>query len=283
MSAALAGGLGLAAASTAALNWGFFAQHRAASSELPPLSLRRPIASLRLLFTNLRWLTGFLVGLGGWALYIAALRFAPLALVQAVAAGGVGLLALLVSRIARERLLRREWTGVGLSMLGLLLLALSLVGHSAGDHHASSALVGAWVGGSILLAGLFARPARAALTAGAGFGVAAGLLYGAGDVATKAAVAGGTAILFALAVLACHGSAFVALQLGFQRGGAIATVGVSTLLTNALPIAAGILLYRERIPPGGAGALQLVAFAAVVVGAALLARNNADVHASANH
>jgi hypothetical protein len=272
MSGALAGGLGLAAASTLALNWGLFAQHRAASTRMPTLSLRRPIGSLRALFTNRAWLVGFLVGVGGWGLYVAALRIAPLALVQAVSAGGVGLLALFVTRITATRLLRREWAGVGFSMLGLLLLGLSLIGQAAGDHHAPWTLVAIWVGGAAALAGFFAGPGRVALTAGAGFGVAAGLLYAAGDVATKAAVGGGTAALFILAILACHGSAFIALQLGFQRGGAIATVGVATLFTNALPIVAGMLVFREQIPAGVLGAARIAAFAAVVFGAALLAR-----------
>ena len=236
------------------------------------LSLRRPLASLHALFTNLRWLAGFGAGLAGWALYVAALRIAPLSLVQAVSAGGVGLLALLVSRVAHVRLGAREWAGVALSVLGLVLLGLSLLGRASVDHHASWASVAAWIGGSAVLAALFAGPGRRILAAGAGSGVAAGVLYAAGDIATKAAVAGGTALLFALAVLACHGGAFVALQLGFQRGGAIATAGVATLFTNVLPIAAGMLLYSERLPVGAAGVARVAAFAAVVVGAAVLAR-----------
>ena len=79
-------------------------------------------------------------------------------------------------------------------------------------------------------------------------------------------------MLFTAAVLACHGLAFVMLQLGFQRGGALATAGVSTLATNALPIAAGMVVFGERVPAGGLGALRVLAFAAVVAGAALLAR-----------
>ena len=81
--------------SAVALNWGFFVQHGAAGS-LPPLTVRRPLHSLRLLFANRRWLAGFVAGLAGWALYIGALRLAPLSLVQAVSAGGLGILALLV-------------------------------------------------------------------------------------------------------------------------------------------------------------------------------------------
>jgi hypothetical protein len=71
MNGRIALGLGLALAASVALNWGFFTQHRAAS-EMPPLSLRRPLHSLGLLFTDRGWLSGYVVGLGGWGLYVAA-------------------------------------------------------------------------------------------------------------------------------------------------------------------------------------------------------------------
>ena len=74
------------------------------------------------------------------------------------------------------------------------------------------------------------------------------------------------------ALLACHGLAFVALQLAFQRGGALATAGVASLLTNSLPIAGGLVLFHEPLPGGGLGFARVLAFAWVVVGAAALAR-----------
>lgn len=271
MSGSLAGGLLLALASAAALNWGFLRQH-GETSRMPPLTLRRPLRSLRTLFGNLAWLAGFAVGLGGWALYIAGLRLAPLSLVQAVSAGGIGLLALLVERTTGASLSRREWWGVGIAVGGLALLAVSLAGHAGSGRHGSSVAVLLWVLASLAAAGLAAGPLAPRLAGGAGFGIAAGLLYAGGDVATKAAVGGGAAIAFAAAVLACHGLAFVALQLGFQRGGALATAGVSTLFTNALPIAAGMSLFHEGLPGGALGGLRVLAFGAVVTGAAMLAR-----------
>jgi hypothetical protein len=268
MTAAIGAGLALALASAAALNWGFFTQHGAASG-LPPLSVRRPVHSLRLLFSNLRWLAGFVAGLAGWALYVAALALAPLSLVQATSAGGIGLLALLVERTTGAGLARREWIGVGAAVGGLVLLAISLAGQTTGGRHGDPAVVGAWIGVSCAAALL----AAVRLPGGVGFGVAAGVLYAAGDVATKAAVGGGVAALaFVVAVLACHGLAFVALQLGFQRGGALSTAGVATLLTNALPILAGTVVFHEGLPGGAFGVLRVAAFAAVVSGAALLGR-----------
>jgi hypothetical protein len=107
---------------------------------------------------------------------------------------------------------------------------------------------------------------------GAAFGMAAGVLYAAGDVVTKAAVGGGGRLGLVALLLACHGLAFVALQLGFQRGGVLATAGLSSVLTNAVPIVAGIALFGERLPAGWAGVARVVAFAAVVAGGAGLSR-----------
>src|SRR5262249_60219664 len=95
--------------------------------------------------------------------------------------------------------------------------------------HGSWRTVAVWIAASIVAAALAVGVGGRVLRSGAGFGLAAGLLYAAGDVATKAAVVGGARLAFVPAVLACHGLAFVALQLGFQRGGALATAGVATL------------------------------------------------------
>lgn len=271
MTQALAFGLLLALASAAALNWAFFVQHGAAEA-LPPLSLRRPLRSLGTLFRCRTWLRGFLTGIGGWALYVGALALAPLSLVQAASAGGVGLLALLVWHAARARPVRRELLGVGFAVGGLVLLALSLSG-SSGAHGQGSALsVAIWLAVSALLAAAAAVAPTRLLASGAGLGIAAGVLYAAGDVATKAATTGGARLLFVPAVLAFHGLAFVALQLGFQRGGALATAGVATLFTNALPIAAGTTIFHEPLPTGLLGLARVGAFVAVVAGAAFLAR-----------
>ena len=262
MTAQLATGLALALASAAALNWGYYAQHGVASA-LPPLSLRQPLRSLWLLFREPRWLVGFLVGIGGWVLYVAALALAPLSLVQAASAGGIGLLALLASRSAA--LSSRERGGVAVSIAGLVLLGVSLSGQTAHASRGDWTSVALW----IAVSGAFAAFA-ASRGSGAGLGVGAGVLYAAGDVATKAAVFGGARLGFVPVLLACHGLAFVALQLGFQRGGVLATAGLATLFTNALPIAAGTTLFGEGL--GSQPALRLLAFGCTVLGATLLAR-----------
>ena len=129
----------------------------------------------------------------------------------------------------------------------------------------------------VVLAGIAALASSSGLklAAGASLGVAAGLLYATGDIATKAGTFGGAWTFFLIAMLAAHGLAFVALQFGFQRGGALATAGTATLLTNALPIAAGLFLFNEHLPGGPLGAVRAAGFALVVCAAAVLARAEA--------
>jgi hypothetical protein len=219
---------------------------------------------------------GFAAGIVGWVFYVAALKLAPLSLVQAASAGGIGVLALLVARTTHVPLARREFWGVVTAMIGLVLLGLSLTGHTDSGGPGSTAAIGVWILVSGAAAALVAGPGSKLLASGAGLGAAAGIMYAAGDVGTKAAVFGGWRFLFVPVLLACHGVGFVALQFGFQRGGALATAGVATVLTNALPIVAGTVLFSEGLPRGAAGVARVGAFAAVVVGAALLAHADSE-------
>jgi len=254
-------GLVLAVASAAAINGGYALQHSAASA-LPPLSLRRPVHSLLALFRNRWWIVGFVGGIVGWAMYVAALALAPLSLVQAAAAGGIAVLA-----IGGARLTAAERVGVTVALCGLALLGLSLGSHPPTGHGAASS-VAVWMIVSVAAAALVAR----VLPRAAGLGTAAGILYAAGDVGTKGALGGGARLLFVPALLACHGVAFVCMQLAFQRGGRLASAGLAVLWTNALPIVAGMLLFGEVLPGGWPGAARIAAFALVVVGAVALSR-----------
>jgi hypothetical protein len=261
----IAAGLLLSVVSAVAINGCYSLQH-ASASRLPPLSLRRPLQSLLALFGNRRWLVGFVGGIGGWVLYVAALRLAPLSLVQAASAGGIGVLAL-----GGGRLRPAERLGVGAALAGLLLLGLSLGSHPPSNRGTVGAVV-LWLLASAVAAVLVVR----VLPLGAGFGTAAGFLYAAGDVGTKAAVGGGARLWFIPAILACHGAAFVCMQLAFQRGGRLGTAGLAVLWTNALPIVAGTIVFGESLPGGFSGTARVAAFVLVLIGAAALSRPPID-------
>jgi hypothetical protein len=254
-------GLALAVVSAVAINGGYSLQHASASA-LPALSLRRPLRSLESLFRSGAWSLGFFGGIGGWVLYVVALRVAPLSLVQAASAGGIGVLA-----IGAGRLRHTERVGITFALTGLLLLSLSLGSHPAAGRGSVTAVV-AWMVVSVATAGV----AAGLLPRGAGLGTAAGVLYAAGDVGTKAAVVGGMRLLFVPGLLACHTLAFICLQLAFQRGGRLSTAGLAVLWTNALPIVAGTALFGEALPDGWRGVARVAAFAFVLAGAVALSR-----------
>jgi hypothetical protein len=263
--------LAVTVVSACCLNLGYLLEHSVAS-QVPALTLRRPLASLKSLLGSRRWLAGLVVEGVGWLLYVGALALAPLSLVQATAAGGIGILAIMVSRFTHVPFASRERVGVGVSVVGLALLGVSLIGAHGEGSTGRYLWVGGWLAASAAAAGACVWLLARAIGGGPAWGVAAGILFAAGDVSTKIAVTGGAwAVAFVACLIVFYGAGTVVLQAGFQRGGALTTAGLATLMTNALPIAAGMTLFREPLPTGWIGVARVAAFAAVVVGAVLLA------------
>jgi len=261
-----------ALASTSILNLAYLREQGAAAA-LPPLSLRRPIASLRLLVADHGWVGGFAMESIGFALYVVALALAPLALVQSVGAGGIGLLAVASARLQHRAMTRRELAGALIAIAGLACLSISLsAGVGGGGRNGAIAPILVWVGGSVAAAVAVRALAARGGDWAASYGVAGGLLFSVGDICTKLATQGGSRIAFGAGLVGGYvvGTAF--LQVGYQRGGALVIAGIATLLANALPIAAGTVLLGEPIPGGALGALRILAFAIVIVGAIVLAR-----------
>lgn len=265
----------VALVSTTLINIAYLRQHDAAAA-LPALSLRRPFHSAALLLRDRSWLIGFSLETAGFALYVLALALAPLTLVQSVAAGGIGILAYVSARMGHLKLGRRELTGVVLSIVGLVALAVSLARETGEGSGGSTSEILLWLGatavaavGALALGRVFGAMAVAQ-------GIAGGLLFSIGDISVKVATQGGARALFGIGVIVGYTLGTALLQLGYQRGGALTVAGLATLFTNALPIAAGTVVLGEPTPSGVFGAFRLIAFAAVTVGAILLARPDAS-------
>jgi hypothetical protein len=272
MSAATAIAFALALLSTTLTSLAYLREHDAAAA-LPALSLRRPLQSLRLLLTDRRWLLGFAMEGSGFALYAAALALAPLALVQSIAAGGIGLLAFLSVRLAGGRLGPRRLVGVVVAVVGLIALAVSLANGSGGEGHSGSTLdVLLWIGATGALAAAVVAIGRRTLGVAVANAIAGGLCFSAGDISTKLATQGGARIAFVVPLILGYTLGTSLLQLGYQAGAALTVAGLATLLTNVLPILAGTIVLEEPVPSGALGALRVLAFVAVTIGAVLLAR-----------
>lgn len=271
MGAGTAIGLALALVSTTLTNLAYLREHDAAA-HLPVLSLRRPLFSARLLLEDRSWLLGFAMESAGFALYVVALALAPLELVQTIAAGGIGVLAFVSARMAHRRLGVRERIGVLASVLGLIALAASLGGATGKGHGAAIGPILLWLGITAGVALALVVLGRSRIGSAAADGAGGGLFFAIGDISTKVATQGGPRLAFVVPLIGGYVLGTALLQIGYQAGGALTVAGIATLLTNALPIAAGTVVLNEPVPGGAAGGVRVVAFVLVVLGAVLLAR-----------
>lgn len=272
-------GLGLALVSALAVNWAYSREHDAVAL-MPRFSAREPRLFLDSLRASRAWLVGFATESAGWLVYVAALRLAPLALVQAVCASGIAVLAFATARGHPSRLARREQVAVVVALGGLVLLAFSLVDTHQVDVAPGWAAVVLWLGASGLAALiLVASPYR--LARGPALGLSAGLLFAGGDISAKLIVYGGGWLLAFVPLIVCYALGTSVLQGAFQHSNALTAAGLATLATNAVPIAAGFAVFDEQLPQGAQGFLQLAAFGSLVVSAVLLARTPRPVDAGA--
>jgi drug/metabolite transporter (DMT)-like permease len=260
-----------------ATNVGFLLKHRGACAA-PDVSLRRPIASAVGLFRS-KWFTiGMLVALVAWTFHVLALALAPLSLVQAIIAGGLVFLTVLAERWFGFTVGTRQWAGVGLMALGLVLLAVTLPQH--GGAHASYSLAAMIAFESALLAiGTFlvlSRKLGSHEHHGVMLGTAAGILFGVSDVAIKALTgavgAGVTGLLSPWLVTCILASviAFYASARGLQKGEAVPVITLTSAAANVTAISGGILVFGDPMPSDPVGiVLQSFAFVLVIVAAAL--------------
>ena len=270
--------VGLALASSILTNLAYLREHDAAA-KLPVLSMRRPLHSIHALLVDHSWMMGFAMEGGGFALYATALALAPLALVQSVGAGGIGILAYLSARVAGRQLGPREAAGVLISLTGLAALGVSLYGGAGAGSRGHSTPILIWLGTTAVLAVAAIVVGRRMGGVAAAYGIAGGLFFSIGDISTKLATQGGWRFLFVIGLIAGYTLGTSLLQMGYQRGNALTVAGLATLCTYALPIGAGMIVLGEPIPRGTLGAVRLLAFAAVTVGAFLLAHHDREVGA----
>ena len=267
---ALAAGAALAVLAAVLLNGSYVLQHLG-SATTPVVQARRPLRTLLSLLRSRLWALGAVAGVAGWGLHLAALRQAPISVVQAFVAGGLALAAPLLALGLRRRLAGSEVRAVVLMVASLVALSLGL--HAANGHHAFAAgALAAWLGGQALVAAALAgRPGPLAKAA------AGGLLYGVADLGFKAVtgLAGLGAVIrspWLLAALAATAAAFFAFQRGLQSDRPLAVIALMTAATNVSSIAGGLVVFGD--PLGSTPALRVlhgVAFVLVVVAAWRLA------------
>jgi drug/metabolite transporter (DMT)-like permease len=261
-----------------ATNVGFLLKHRGACAA-PAVSLRHPIASALGLFRSKWFAIGLLVAIVAWVFHVGALALAPLSLVQALISGGLVFLTVIAERYFGCNVGIRQWAGVGLTALGLVLLAVTLPG--GGGAHSSYSLAAMIAFESALLAlGTFLvlSPRLGSHEHhGVMLGTAAGILFGVSDVAIKALTGsvgsdGLTGLLspWLITCIAASVIAFFASARGLQKGEAVPVITLTSAAANVTAISGGILVFGDPMPKDLLGiVIQSFAFVLVVVAAAL--------------
>jgi hypothetical protein len=218
-----------------------------------------------------------LVAAVAWAFHVVALASAPLSVVQAVLSTGVVMVAVFGALLFGCHVSARQWAGVGMTALGLVLLVVTLPG-GGGDHgaYAWPALVAFEVGMLAVGALLLAAPRLGAPQHhhGAVIGGAAGVLFGVSDVALKAltgvASSGVVALIsspWLLLALTASVTAFLASARGFQQGDAVSVIACTSTGANVTCIVGGIAVFGDALSGGIMIVVQLCAFGLVAAAA----------------
>jgi drug/metabolite transporter (DMT)-like permease len=261
-------------------NLAFFFKHRGAC-EACAVDIRHPLRTAKSLWSSKWFAGGMLVGAAAWGLHVAAISLAPLSVVQAVLAGGVALLAVMADKLFGMKVGPRQWWGLALTAVGLILLGVTLPGGH--DSHAAFSMpamiafeAGLFAVGALLIMG--PRLGGPAEHHGIMLAAASGILFGVCNVGVKAltgtvADAGLIGLLSPWAAVAVAGSAtaFYASAKSLQDGEAVSVIAITGTAANISGIAGGILVFGDPMPNDALGiTIQAAAFIMVVVASALM-------------
>ena len=223
------------------------------------------------------------MGVGGaaWILHVGAMSLAPLSVVQVVLSGGLVLLAVMADRLFGFKVGKRQWWGLGLTCIGLVLLAITLpASHGAHSGFSASGMV-AFEAGLLGLGALFIIGPRLGGRAehhGIMLAAAAGILFGVCNLGVKAltGIVGPDGLVgivlspWLWVALVGSATAFYASARSLQVGEAVAVIAITGTAANVATIAGGIIVFGDPLPGDTLGVIvQAVAFVLVIVASAL--------------
>jgi drug/metabolite transporter (DMT)-like permease len=268
-------GILFALACAIATQLGFLYKHKGANAA-PKVDIRHPLRTFKALFSSKWFAIGMAVAVGAWFFHVAAMAFAPLSVVQAVLSTGVVILAVLAERVFGFEVGPRQWIGVGMTALGLMLLVITLPAHPGAHSAYSLAGMLSFEGGMVAIGALLiSGPSIGAPDHhhGVMLGAAAGVLFGVSDVAIKAltGLSGLAEVItspwLAFTVLASI-VAFYASARGLQDGEAVPVIAATSTAANISTILGGIIVFGDPMPGDTLGiAVQALAFVLVIVAA----------------
>jgi multidrug transporter EmrE-like cation transporter len=274
-------------------NLGFFFKHRGAC-QCAKVDIRHPFRTTRNLYASKWFAIGMGIATSAWLFHVAALAMAPISVVQVVLSGGVVMIGVMADRLFGVKVGNRQWWGLALTCLGLVLLAVTFPTNHHGAHSTfSTPAMIAFEAGLFGIGGLLIMGPRVGAPVehhGVMLGAAAGVLFGVSDVAIKAltGIAGHDGILSLLATpwlymtIAASVAAFFSSARGLQDGDPIAVIAITGTAANVTTVAAGIIVFGDPLPGSTFGiVMQGLAFLLVIVASAMTPAPRASAVAAA--
>lgn len=285
-------GIVLALIATVLYNAGFVLEKRALR-DMPPISVRRAGELVRLLCGSRAWITGFLVMGMGLVCQVVVMSLLPLSVGQPIQLAGLALIVIFSAVFLGERTTQREWMGLGLLALSLLLVCLSMEPTPLGLHADPGVMVGVSAGTGLAAVAIFVSALRTGRrdgrpVPGVLYGAAAGLLYGGAALQTKGVagfLADGSGGLvgrtltspYPYLYVVLSGTALLLFQTGLQRGRASIIVPISNVAGSVYTVLAGTVVFGEPLPQDPLRlALRAAGFAAAVAVVALMPRHDEE-------
>ena len=253
---------------------------KVASDSLPRLGEVSLGTAIRGFLTNWKWVLGFLCTVAGWLFFIKATDLGEISIVQPLMSVGDLFLVLLAVVFLHERLNRKEWIGLALTVAGALALSFEarVSAPLSIDWMRLAILLGLVVsaGAALLFFGLRSRRPEVPLAIAVGFG------FGLGSVLTELMTAyitlkGGTlgSAAFVLNpilpfMMAANVAGLFLLQVAFQRGRAAVIVPVQLSVVNGIVVLTGVLVFAEPL-----SLYRLFAIGLILAGTAALHQSKA--------
>ena len=270
-------GIALALGCALTTNLGFLYKHRGARAA-QAVDFRRPFWSARQLFSSRMFALGMLVACGSWLFHIGAMAMIPLSVVQMVLAGGIVLLAIMAERCYGACVGGRQWAGLAMTALGLIMLGISLPAvHGAHSRYSVPGMIAFEAGligiGTLLILG--PRIGAPRHHHGVMLGAASGILFGVSDIGIKAltGLIGAHGLLglaspWLAVTVGASIVAFFASAKALQDGEAVPVIAVTSTAANVSGVIGGLVVFGDPFPTSTIGiAVQVAAFALVIVAA----------------
>ena len=260
-------------------NYSTYLQKKAVDT-LPRMEIRTSWQVVRRFVTNIPWISAMAMDGFGTALYLVALIFLPVSIVEPILTAGIALLAYLAITKLGETPRRADYVAIAMTVLGVVFLAVSLAEGvpNLKTYHA----VELWFVTAAILGVAIAVPIGMKLLGrgniAAGLGFTGGLLIGVAGVYSRLLMGnfGGNWYIWIFACLLTYPTGFLVFQAGLQRGKAVVVAPIYNGLVMCVPVVVGMVALEESLPDSSLlAALRIAAFALIISGTIVLSRGAA--------